>query len=172
VPEEPLEDADRLLEAIDPDPGRIERDAGGVVLGLREARAEPELHASVREHVERRDLLCEHSRMPVVVRDHQARDAERLRGGGDGRERRQRLQLVPEWLLDEVIADQERGITGVLRSASGLEQGLTRSRVLGEYAEPKRSRGCHGVPGSRVLAFWGARRGEGLASGRRRRPET
>jgi len=40
----------------------------------------------------------------VVVADHQAADAQRLRDGGSGRKRGQRSQLVAERLLDEVIA--------------------------------------------------------------------
>jgi hypothetical protein len=122
--EEPLEHVERLLEAVDPHTRRIEGHPRGVVLGLREAGPETELDASAREHVERRDLLGEHDGMPVVVREDEAPDAQPRRRGGHRRERRQRGQLIPERLLDEVIADQEGRVARALGPPGRLEQGV------------------------------------------------
>jgi hypothetical protein len=76
----------------------------------------------------------------VVVTEHQAPHAQRLRGGGDGRERRQWGKLVAERLRDKMVADQKRREARHLGAASRFHQLLGRAYALAQESEPKRAR--------------------------------
>ena len=75
--------------------------------------------------------------MSVIVRKHQASDPQRPRHGGDGRERRQRGQLVAKGFGNEVVSDQEGAQPSGLGPPRGVQQGRSRSDTLSEHAETK-----------------------------------
>ena len=105
--EEPLENLDRLLQSAHPDAGRVEGEAGLLVLAAQPARAEPELEAPAGQRVERRRLLGEDDGVAIVVVDDHRPDPEPAgdgRGGGQGGKGR---ELVAEEVGSEVVADDE-----------------------------------------------------------------
>jgi hypothetical protein len=69
--QQPLENLEGLLESTDPHRRIVERQAGPLVLGAQPAGPDAELEAAPGEHIERRHLLGQHHRVPVVVVEHQ-----------------------------------------------------------------------------------------------------
>src|SRR6185503_16245265 len=67
--EEALHQRHRLSEPRDAHAAAVERDAGALVVAVEPARADPELEAPVREHVDSRALAREHRRVAEVVVD-------------------------------------------------------------------------------------------------------
>ena len=141
--EERLHHADRLLESRHAVARRVERDSRLLVVGSHPPGAEPDLDATAREPVERQELLREHQRMPVVVGEHEAADAQRLgraRGRGHRDDRRE--------LLVEVVAQQERGEAQRLVPARGRGPRVAGRRIGSVYTESERSI-AHASPGWR-----------------------
>ena len=119
VGEAALEHRDRLLEPGLAHRRGVERQADGVVLGLVPAGPDGHVQAPAAQDVEAREVLGEHRRMAQVVVVHEGRDPEAVRGGGDGRQRRDRRQL-----LDQVVRDDEGVIAHRLRPPRFSGEGL------------------------------------------------
>ena len=136
--EQTIEDPDRLLQTIDPGPGRIEREAGGLVLAAQPASPEPELEAAAGQVVQGGGLLGEHHRMAIVDREHHGPEPE---AGGDARRIREgdeRRRLVPEEVRHEVIANQERREAQILDSPEVLLPRRWALRLVVDDPEAKR----------------------------------
>ena len=82
--EQPSEDDCRLLQALDPNRSRIELHARVLVLLAEPTGTEAHLQPALRQHVERRELLGQHRRLPEVLGQHGLGDAQRGRRVGDG----------------------------------------------------------------------------------------
>ena len=74
--QQPSHETDRLDEAVDPDPGGVERQADLVVLRLHVAGAHAELEATAGERVEGGDLAGEPGRVVEVVVEHERAEAQ------------------------------------------------------------------------------------------------
>src|SRR2546425_679165 len=95
----------------------VEGYAGLVILGLQKPRAQAELEAATGEQVERRRFLGQDYGMAVVIVDNEGANAHGLRHAGRGHERRERRELVPEMVGDEVVPDQKGRVPQLLGPA-------------------------------------------------------
>lgn len=137
VGKEALHDVEGLVQALRANVRRIKRDPGLLVLRPRKPRSQPELETPFRQDIERGDLLGQHDRVSVVVREHQASDPQRPRHAGDGRERGQRGQLMAKGLGNEVVPNQKGGEPSVLGPPRGVQQRVSRPNTLSEHSETK-----------------------------------
>src|SRR5262245_7124261 len=81
--------------------------------------------------------------MTVVVAEHQTPHAKPLRDGGDRRERGERSKLMPERLLDEMIAEQERREAHRLGATRCFHERRGRADVLTQESKAKSVRPRH-----------------------------
>src|ERR1700687_514454 len=98
---------DCLLETAYPCGARVEGPAELLVFPLREAGPKTKLEPPAGEVVDGRDLLRQLERMPIVVAEHKAADAQRRRDGGHRGEGGDGAELRTERLGHEVIANEE-----------------------------------------------------------------
>src|SRR6266705_653509 len=85
--EQTLQQHDRFLEPAHAHPGRVIGNAELAVIERAPPGADADLDATAGKEIERRDLLREHHRVPVVIREHEAADAQARRRIGRGHER-------------------------------------------------------------------------------------
>src|SRR5215472_16046802 len=81
--------------------------------------------------------------MPVIVCKDQASHSQRRCRGGDRREHSNRRQLMSKGLLDEVVAQQERGISQVLGLTCGIEECRWRANVFSNHTKAEWSSLSH-----------------------------
>ena len=147
--QERLDDRQGLGEASDPRAGRIEGDAGLLVVGeQRTAGAEAELEAAVREQVEGGRLLGDEGGVTQVVLQHEGADPEGG-GGGDGGEGGAEGEL-----LVEVIGDQGDVVAERLNPSRLLAPFLARRGVRELDAEAERARRDRGVMSAPLVVGW------------------
>ena len=109
----PRAELERVLEPLEPFGERRERDAESASFLLVPRRADPEHGPAAGEHVERRDRLCEDSRVPVHDAGDHGDEARLLGVGGEIPERRVGLEhVVIGWAkrsdLEEMVHDPDR----------------------------------------------------------------
>ncbi len=131
---------ERLLESLDPHSGPVVREAERGVVGLHPSRADAELGAPAREHVDRRDLLGEDRGVLVVVVEHERADAQRGRRGRGRRHPDHRRELG----VDEVVGEVDGGVAELLRPSGQRHERPGVEAPADLHTEPERL--GHGNP--------------------------
>jgi hypothetical protein len=139
VGEHPVDDGQRLGQALGSLAQRPEGDAGLLVLEGVRAAADPDVEATVRDHVGGGDHLGQQRRVAEVVVEDEVAHPQR-RGPGEQR-RRQRPSLQGRAVGDhgrvEVVVDPERTQPEALGSFRLLEDLVEGERHLGQV-DPER----------------------------------
>src|SRR5258705_9293554 len=83
--------------------------------------------------------------MTVVIVDYEGPHAHGLRHVGRGHERRERRELVPEMVRDEVVADEKGRVPEPFGLTRLADPGIGRLHAFIEHTESEVSRRTHGV---------------------------
>src|SRR4029079_4993369 len=150
-----------LFQAVDPDTCTIERDPHRGVFVPDPAGAEAELQAAVRQQLDGRNLLRQHSWHVEVDAENAPTPPDRLRDGGGrshGWDRGQSLGAVCRTRPEIVIAEVDRAVAELLGTSGDRRPLRGRRGVRGLQAEPERSH-SHEVllsPDETLIASWRA----------------
>ena len=128
------EHLERFGHPLDAHAGRIQGDARLLVVGRHPPGTDPELDATLAQHVQSRHVASEHDRMAVVVVVHQRADLER--GGDLGRDS-ERHRRAPG--IAEVVVQEQRRVAERLGLAGRLPPRLSVGGVAKLDAEAKRT---------------------------------
>ncbi len=131
--EETLDHRDRLCEPGDTHARAVEPDTGLLVVDRHPTCADAELHPTVGEEIERRELARYDDRVLVVVADDEAPDPQRVGNRGGMRQRDHRRKVV----VDEVVGHEEGRVPERLGLARERGEVLARPTFAAGDAETK-----------------------------------
>lgn len=116
--EETSEDPRVLDHAIDANLGRIHRDPRPLVVETLPPRPQPNLQATPRQLIDRRQLTGENRRVPEIAVEHECSNVERSGDGGRRGQRRYRSEA-----LVEVVRHEQGVVTEILDLPSRFHPG-------------------------------------------------